>query len=605
MRHHLKAYHKSVFDEIVREKEEAERRKMALARSTSKQMKLPFEPLSKSTEPPNKKQKADATSSHKVDIALKAWDTDGELTLKIDRCVAQMISTAILPISFVESVGFRNLIANLQPRYRLKSRTHFSRTAIPNLYIEYVEKVKAELRQAHSLSITADGWSSSENTHSFLSLTAHFLDTGTMAPRFLIVGAIPLKGRHTAENMGGLLSDCLNKFSIPKEKVFCMMRDGASAMVATASVLGVDSGHCFAHIIHLAVKEAIATYPAANGLITSMKTIVRKVRKSDKSNDAFKQCLADCELPDRCLLPCIDVRWTSLYDMLKRYRDNKRAVDLFLLDHPKYPQLSHSDWALTDQLIDLLRPLSEVTTFVQGRYKASVSTVLPIIHVLKHQRMSVPEDAEDSLSIAKRSVLAGIEKRIAKMHRTPFGKKMDLATLLDPRFKAGFFDAPDEKRVTEDLALKQFLETEAQDEGGRNDAVNSEGEQSPNPKLDIVDPFTTFLEEEPMKLTPSPSPDVADAKAKARHEVDEYFAIPPRPTSDPYEFWSSQVTQVKFPLLRNLAFSHLSCPATSAESERLFSAAGLTITDLRTRLSDETVEKLLFLHSNIAILGYR
>ncbi|KAK0428129.1 hypothetical protein QR680_010622 [Steinernema hermaphroditum] len=315
-------------------------------------------------------EEANSSQVATVDKALKAWDPDGELTLKIDRCVAQMISTAILPISFVESVGFRNLIANLQPRYRLKSRTHFSRTAIPNLYSEYVEKVKAELREAHSLSITADGWSSAENTHSFLSHTGHFLDTGTVAPRFLIVGAIPLKGRHTAENMSGLLSDCLNKFSISKEKLFCMMRDGASAMVATASVLGVDSGHCFAHIIHLAVKEAIATYPAANGLITSMKMIVRKVRKSDKSNDAFKQCLADCELPDRCLLPCINVRWTLLHDMLKRYKDNEQAMGLFLLDHPKYG---------LDDMNEAFRKLND-HDFEDGVYKFSSDPVGELKH---------------------------------------------------------------------------------------------------------------------------------------------------------------------------------------------------------------------------------
>uniref|UniRef100_A0A1I7YKI3 Dimer_Tnp_hAT domain-containing protein n=1 Tax=Steinernema glaseri TaxID=37863 RepID=A0A1I7YKI3_9BILA len=90
-----------------------------------------------------------------------------------------------------------------------------------------------------------------------------------------------------------------------------------------------------------------------------------------------------------------------------------------------------------------------------------------------------------------------------------------------------------------------------------------------------------------------------------RGEVNDYFAIQPDLDCDPYEFWASQAAQIKFPLLKSLAYGHLSCPATSAESERLFSAAGLTITDLRSRLSCETVEKLLFLHVNVPILGYK
>jgi len=40
-------------------------------------------------------------------------------------------------------------------------------------------------------------------------------------------------------------------------------------------------------------------------------------------------------------------------------------------------------------------------------------------------------------------------------------------------------------------------------------------------------------------------------------------------------------------------------PASSASSERAFSAAGNTITERRTNLKSETVDDILFVHSNM------
>ncbi|KAE8746808.1 hypothetical protein FOCC_FOCC006443 [Frankliniella occidentalis] len=49
--------------------------------------------------------------------------------------------------------------------------------------------------------------------------------------------------------------------------------------------------------------------------------------------------------------------------------------------------------------------------------------------------------------------------------------------------------------------------------------------------------------------------------------------------------------------MAKLAQRTLGKPATSAPSERLFSAAGFLIQERRTRLAPDLVDKVLFLHS--------
>jgi len=62
---------------------------------------------------------------------------------------------------------------------------------------------------------------------------------------------------------------------------------------------------------------------------------------------------------------------------------------------------------------------------------------------------------------------------------------------------------------------------------------------------------------------------------------------------------------IKMPLLAKLVRKYHSSPATSVESERLFSIAGLIVSDLRKRLLPENVEMLLFLHHNLLILDMK
>ena len=53
-----------------------------------------------------------------------------------------------------------------------------------------------------------------------------------------------------------------------------------------------------------------------------------------------------------------------------------------------------------------------------------------------------------------------------------------------------------------------------------------------------------------------------------------------------------------------LARKYLTPPPTSTDVERLFSTAGLTVSDIRSRLSPATLEKLLFLRENILVCNF-
>ena len=85
-------------------------------------------------------------------------------------------------------------------------------------------------------------------------------------------------------------------------------------------------------------------------------------------------------------------------------------------------------------------------------------------------------------------------------------------------------------------------------------------------------------------------------------EVRQYFAEKAVPrNTNPLQWW--KINELRFKNLSRVARSILCVPATSTASERLFSTAGLTVTNLRSCLKPENVNAFVFLNKKIEILA--
>ena len=81
-------------------------------------------------------------------------------------------------------------------------------------------------------------------------------------------------------------------------------------------------------------------------------------------------------------------------------------------------------------------------------------------------------------------------------------------------------------------------------------------------------------------------------------EFSNYFQEPLVPlTHDPLSWWKEN--SHRYHHLSMLAQRYLCLPATSVPAERVFSIAGLVVNCLRTRLSPDHVDMLIFSHKNL------
>ena len=113
--------------------------------------------------------------------------------------VAKFNLKDLCPVNLVTREVFKELMAYLEPSYRLPSATHFTHL-IERKYDSVKEKVCLVLQQqATYIAITADLWISIA-TESYLTVTFHYLDTHWQM-RSVISGTLPLCESHTADNI--------------------------------------------------------------------------------------------------------------------------------------------------------------------------------------------------------------------------------------------------------------------------------------------------------------------------------------------------------------------------------------------------------------------
>ena len=158
-----------------------------------------------------------------------------------------------------------------------------------------------------------------------------------------------------------------------------------------------------------------------------------------------------------------------------------------------------------------------------------------------------------------------------------------LAAALDPRYHQLKFLSDDQHSRTR-IALKEkvqqiYHEREApqQQQSETNDAQTSN-----------VTALTFLLED--------------DSQESDRvGEVDKYLAETPlNHDENCLEWWSRNSS--RFPAVAELAKRYLCIPATSVPAERIFTTAGLTISQQRSSLKPENADILIFLNKNLPSL---
>ncbi|XP_077081895.1 E3 SUMO-protein ligase ZBED1-like [Siphateles boraxobius] len=513
---------------------------------------------------------------------------DARRSEEITQRICSMVVKDTLPISVVCGEGFQELLGYIEPNYEIPSRCTITRR-IEARFEERKKSLKSQLESTKCVALTTDCWTAL-TTESYITITCHYIDEDWQVnSAVLLTQSMP--SRHTAENLAAKLIDAVETWGL-NGKVSACVHDNARNIVAANSPERVnwESVPCFAHTLQLAVNDGFNVF--VHRVIVAAGRLVRHFNHSTPACKALEDKQSQMKLPKHQLIQSCKTRWNSVCDMFGRLLEQRWAVTAVLSDRTvtrlqdaRTLEIRDEHWQIMEEIAPVLETLKCATTIMSSEKNVSISNIYPITFSLLNTHLMRAEDDGHRVTEFKAKVRQSLSGRMQVDKDDLVAKPALIASVLDPRHKHLPFFAQTEKeaakaKLIEMCAAMEIANAEDETAVSATQAGDKDRSQSNAMIMLLGDDYSA-----PRQATDYPE------------EVDIYMRDnPPSLDINPLDWWKAN--ERRFPKLATLARRYLCIPGTSVPSERVFSAAGLTVNRLRSRLTPNHVDMLLFLNKN-------
>ena len=473
--------------------------------------------------------------------------------------------------------------------------------------LELKEKIKRELvvelnNEANvGLSCTTDLWDNMSNEH-FLTVTGHYINQEwILKKKELFTEKMP-GAVASGEVLEQMIQKCFDELKIEGDTVIFVSDGGKNLQSALK-----DKNHvyCMAHLSNLILEDCS---PIVDPLMTKTKTIVKVFKKSYKATEVLME--NQVRNPPLHLINYVKTRWNTNNNMAERLLILYSPVERTLVELNKHIQVRKKDKSRVDirfkkqELVDLkcfvecTNPFKIITTFLEGDQYVTASLRVKLMEKLYGMLLNLNFKEQSTLVEKYRLyLLTSFDARIKK-----FDDCYIIAFFCDPRFKVDTEFLKKEDIIK--IVTKQFQKLKkkiAENKEPNHTPMEEEEENEDGDEFDDGDEFEEFGYKPAKKMTIEEvlgGSSQVTGKKSGGNEIDNYMMEPKVDIkTNPLDWWRQN--QRRFPILAILARRFLCIPATSASSERVWSAAGNIYSKKRCRLHPETACAQLFLHNNL------
>ncbi|KAE8751356.1 hypothetical protein FOCC_FOCC001927 [Frankliniella occidentalis] len=513
-----------------------------------------------------------------------------------------------MPLRTGEKKGFQAFAKKAVPLWKPPGRNKTT-NMMEKKYESLSALVKDALSKVPAVCLTADCWTESHNTTSFLGVTAHFpIDTELECA---VLGVRSLQEAHDSQYLSGQFEKVLEEWGLETSRVSLVITDNAANIVdSVRRVFGADKHlGCFDHTLNLIPKAALGFkivdkkqvphVAGASELVAKVKKIVTFSHRSyNFKNELTKIQIGKGKTQGTALslLQDVPTRWGSTYLMLERFLEMREVIAVAALKFPSdVTMLTAAELATLEILMSILAPFHFVTKEMSADKTTTASKVIPLVFIIRKEleKMTIPR-SDDLATRFYKFVCAEFDRRFDKIEQV---MPLAIATLVDPRFQRSYFqDITGVARARghiEEMMKKHIRESANAAEAELSARVPirtepREGEASSTGPRSLWDEHDERVARDFVNLTTD------DIGGKARTELRAFLERAPSPrTANPLEVWEG--IRHEYPNLYKIARVFLSLVATSVPSERMFSDAGNIVTDKTNRLTPAHLQHRLFL----------
>jgi len=457
------------------------------------------------------------------------------------------------PLHMTDHPLWKEVFSTLRPSYQPPTRKKIATTILDAEFEDMQAIVTSTVAEAENLNLQCDGWSNVRNEG--------ILNFVITTPKPVFVDFINTKeNRHTHNYLSGEIKKILEKHDV--KKFFSIIGDNARNMQKAFEDVHNEYPHliplgCLCHTLHLLCGDiikctSVATFFAAVG------NIVKTITKSQTLSAIFSRIKNENNCTTSLKHPC-KTRWGSYLQSLQSLLKCKATLQAFAVSEtatnilPRETRTSLLDedifWVRIQKMADLLtpivkwisklesdEPLIHKTYFAFSEIEDELKTVLPTSPVTKAEEQIILKEFRNRKTHALKAI-----------HYA--------AALLDPERQGDLLSQ-------EELEAVEFIDTVA-----GNMQLND----------------TVVMAE------------VAGYRTKSTGIWGKPFLWKSVERLSPIIWWKGMCGSSE---LSKVAVRILSCPTSSAATERSFSTFGFIHNKRRNRLTTERAGKITYIAHN-------
>lgn len=520
---------------------------------------------------------------------------------KITKLISEMLALDLQPSTVVENVGLNRLLEYLQPQYSLPSSSHFTSTAIPEMYESVKQVILTHLKEAEGgiIHFTTSVWVTSQ-TQEYLTLTAHWV---TFDSQVVPQG----QDFHCSALLGVSSIDCdYNMQNIQKQLEYLWDTwIGSSGLKIgftvtdnqTIESILVNSHHntmqCFVHNIDLIVNEAIKSQRMVQNLLSIARKICERVHRSAKAKEKLAELQKSYQLPENQLVQDVPSKWKTSYFMLERLVEQKKAIDEMSIECNFRELISSDQWEVMQSVCSALKPF-EVACREMSNRTATLGQVIPLIHIL-NRKIDMLFDETMGIDNMLKSLK---ESMVTRMSQTLHDPRYIWATMLDPRYKTSLFTEEEAEQCKQDLIQELELCTSTSTDT-KSPLSNgySELPASTNSSATNKDNLWALMDDIRQKIKEEERPKSSEVTIMEYLEEDILDQ-----SCDPLDYWN--LKKFLWPDLAKVAVRYVGCPPSTVPADTLFSTSSVNCALNQSRPLLENLEGLLFLKVNLPLIYF-
>ncbi|CAF1408076.1 unnamed protein product [Rotaria magnacalcarata] len=463
---------------------------------------------------------------------------------------------------------------NIEIEDLLPDPTTISRN-IDQMYGYYKEQLIKLCQSMDSFCVTVDFWTESYTGLSYCGLSLNHIDPTFYSQSFLL-GCFPYEMENKrALTIRSFVEDILNDFSLKLNEEKFIMSDNEPTMKCTFN-LNCKRIDCSDHYINKQLQHAF-TSPMIDG--------------EDVNCELAQELFVDVKqiVSNTC--------FSGAYTMLVVFQDVYDELGK-ILDSKLFTTYSRVDEDRLRDICEFLFPFDTVIQTLSDSKRPTLHGVVPLIQFLIN-KCNINNDDKEGLKQLK----AFLGKRLDE--KWQLSDEHLIATLVHPNLKH-FHMSPHLKERAIFLLKQEILKRQEDLSSTCPLAPTNSSVISVSPSSKSCSSITSISNTNSLSTRKKLLLEIFDkqsevpAKSAVETELEKYLTstsvLENEEDDDILSYWRQH--QHVFPLIASIARVVLAIPASNTSVERLFSSCKNAITDKRTKLGGEKLNKLMFLQKN-------